>query len=117
MLAGRKPSGASFPSRTRPEPVPNPTGAPHRRWCRRRCRDESGVPLEGSGPSLSTVPATDLDQIVSLCNVGQFIFAGIMAWFLFNQVPPASFYLASALVVTGVSIVVFAAPSPPPRLR
>lgn len=56
-------------------------------------------------------------QIVSLCNVGQFIFAGIMAWFLFNQIPPASFYLASALVVTGVSIVVFAAPSAPPRLR
>lgn len=56
-------------------------------------------------------------QIVSLCNVGQFIFAGIMAWFLFNQLPPLSFYLASTLVVIGVTIVVFAAPSAPPRMR
>lgn len=56
-------------------------------------------------------------QIVSLCNVGQFIFAGTMAWFLFHQVPPTSFYLASSLVVTGVAIVVFAAPTAPPRLR
>jgi drug/metabolite transporter (DMT)-like permease len=56
-------------------------------------------------------------QIVSLCNVGQFIFAGIMAWLLFHQLPPGSFYLASALVVIGVSIVVFKAPTAPPRMR
>jgi drug/metabolite transporter (DMT)-like permease len=56
-------------------------------------------------------------QIVSLCNVGQFIFAGIMAWFLFHQAPPGSFYFASSLVVAGVAIVVFAAPTAPPRLR
>jgi len=56
-------------------------------------------------------------QIVSLCNVGQFVFAGIMAWLLFQQIPPGSFYLASLLVVIGVSIVVFASPTSPPRLR
>ena len=56
-------------------------------------------------------------QIVSLCNVGQFIFAGIMAWFLFHQLPPASFYAASLLVIVGVSIVVFKAPTAPPRMR
>lgn len=56
-------------------------------------------------------------QVVSLCNVGQFIFAGIMAWFLFNEYPSASFYAGSLLVVAGIAVVVFAAPSPPPRLR
>jgi drug/metabolite transporter (DMT)-like permease len=56
-------------------------------------------------------------QIVSLCNVGQFIFAGLMAFFLFHQSPPGSFYLASSLVVAGVAIVVLAAPTAPPRLR
>lgn len=56
-------------------------------------------------------------QIVSLCNLGQFIFAGIMAWFLFHQLPPTSFYAASVLVIIGVSIVVFKAPTAPPRMR
>lgn len=56
-------------------------------------------------------------QVVSLGNVGQFIFAGVMAWLLFGQVPPVAFYGASLLVVAGVALVVFAAPSAPPRLR
>ncbi|MBW7894048.1 MAG: DMT family transporter [Opitutaceae bacterium] len=56
-------------------------------------------------------------QVVSLGNVGQFIFAGVMAWLLFGQVPPVTFYGASLLVVAGVALVVFAAPSAPPRLR
>lgn len=56
-------------------------------------------------------------QIVSLCNVGQFIFAGLMAFFLFHQSPPLTFYIASLLVVAGVCTVVLAAPTAPPRLR
>jgi drug/metabolite transporter (DMT)-like permease len=56
-------------------------------------------------------------QVVSLGNVGQFIFAGIMAFFLFSQTPPLSFYFASLMVITGVALVVFAAPTPPPKLR
>lgn len=56
-------------------------------------------------------------QVVSLGNIGQFIFAGIMAFFLFGQVPALTFYLASLLVVGGVAIVIFAAPTAPPRLR
>jgi drug/metabolite transporter (DMT)-like permease len=56
-------------------------------------------------------------QIVSLCNVGQFVFAGLIAFFLFNEVPSPTFYAASALVVAGIGIVVFSAPTPPPRLR
>ncbi len=56
-------------------------------------------------------------QVVSLWNVGQFIFAGIMAYFLFGESPAPTFYFASLLVVAGVATVVFAAPTPPPRLR
>lgn len=56
-------------------------------------------------------------QIVSLANVGQFVFAGILAWFLFGESPAATFYFASLLVVAGIALVVFAAPTPPPRLR
>lgn len=55
-------------------------------------------------------------QIVSLANVGQFLFAGAMAWLFFGEVPDAAFYGASALVVAGVVVVVLAAP-PQPRLR
>jgi drug/metabolite transporter (DMT)-like permease len=56
-------------------------------------------------------------QIVGLCNVGQFAFAGTLAYFLFGEVPPLSFYVASVFVVAGIAIVVFSAPTPPPRMR
>ncbi len=56
-------------------------------------------------------------QIVSLCNVSQFVFAGLMAFFLFNEHPAALFYLSSAIVVAGIALVVFATPSTPPRMR
>jgi drug/metabolite transporter (DMT)-like permease len=52
-------------------------------------------------------------QIVSLCNVSQFVFASIMGFLLFGEVPRALFYAASAIVVTGVVIVVLAAPPEP----
>jgi drug/metabolite transporter (DMT)-like permease len=50
-------------------------------------------------------------QIVSLCNVSQFVFAGAMGYLLFREVPSAMFYAASAMVVAGVAIVVFAMPA------
>lgn len=56
-------------------------------------------------------------QIVSLCNVAQFVFAGVMAFFLFHESPPLVFYAASILVVAGIALVVFSAPTAPPRLR
>lgn len=40
-------------------------------------------------------------QIVSLLNMGQFIPAGILAYFLFTEVPLPSFYLACVLVLSG----------------
>lgn len=56
-------------------------------------------------------------QVVSLCNAGQFVFAGVMAYFLFNEHPGALFYLSSAIVVSGIALVVVSTPSTPPRLR
>ena len=50
-------------------------------------------------------------QIVSLCNVSQFIFAGVMGFVLFGEAPRALFYATSAVVVAGVAIVVFASPA------
>jgi drug/metabolite transporter (DMT)-like permease len=52
-------------------------------------------------------------QIVSLCNVSQFVFATVMGFLLFGEVPHALFYVASAIVVAGVVIVVLAAPPEP----
>jgi drug/metabolite transporter (DMT)-like permease len=52
-------------------------------------------------------------QIVSLCNVSQFVFAAIMGYLLFGEIPKAVFYAASAIVVAGVSIVVLATPPDP----
>jgi drug/metabolite transporter (DMT)-like permease len=49
-------------------------------------------------------------QIVSLCNVSQFVFAGFMGYLLFGEVPRPLFYAASAIVVAGVAIVVLAMP-------
>jgi len=57
-------------------------------------------------------------QAVSVCNLGQFIFAGVLAWVVFNEVPHGPFYVAGVLVVLGAAIVVFAMPrSAPPPVR
>jgi drug/metabolite transporter (DMT)-like permease len=40
-------------------------------------------------------------QVVSLANLNQFIFAGIMAWILLGEKPIWNFYIACALVVAG----------------
>jgi drug/metabolite transporter (DMT)-like permease len=52
-------------------------------------------------------------QIVSLCNVSQFVFAGVMGFLLFGEIPRGLFYVASAIVVAGVAIVVLAMPPDP----
>lgn len=41
-------------------------------------------------------------QVVGITNLGQFIFAGLMAWWLFDQVPSWTLYVASAMVLAGV---------------
>ena len=50
-------------------------------------------------------------QIVSLCNVSQFVFAGVMGSSFSARCPCSLFYAASAIVVAGVAIVVVAAPA------
>jgi len=52
-------------------------------------------------------------QIVSLCNLSQFIFAGFMGFLVFHEAPRAVFYVTSAVVVAGVAIVVLATPPEP----
>jgi drug/metabolite transporter (DMT)-like permease len=51
-------------------------------------------------------------QTVSLVNTSQFIFAGVMGYLIFGELPRAIFYVASAVVVAGVVVVVRAAPPP-----
>lgn len=50
-------------------------------------------------------------QVVSLCNVTQFVFAGVLGYCFFHEQPSALFYAASALVVAGIALVVFSAPT------
>ncbi len=52
-------------------------------------------------------------QIVSLCNVSQLVFASVMGYFLFGEIPRALFYISAAIVVAGVIVVVLAAPPEP----
>jgi drug/metabolite transporter (DMT)-like permease len=47
-------------------------------------------------------------QIVSVCNLMQFLFAGILAYLLFGEAPRPTFYPAGALVVAGAVIVILA---------
>jgi len=53
-------------------------------------------------------------QIISLCNVTQFVFAGVLAYYIFHEHPAPLFYAASAVVVAGVALVVFSTPTPLP---
>jgi drug/metabolite transporter (DMT)-like permease len=43
-------------------------------------------------------------NVVSVCNVGQFVFAGASAWVVFGEVPKPAFWPASFLVVAGAII-------------
>ena len=50
-------------------------------------------------------------QVVSLCNVTQFVFATALGYFFFHEQPGALFYAASAVVVAGIALVVFSSPT------
>ncbi len=45
-------------------------------------------------------------QVVGIFNQAQFIFAGVMAYWIFNEKPGWTFYIASVLMVVGVLIAV-----------
>jgi drug/metabolite transporter (DMT)-like permease len=51
-------------------------------------------------------------QLVSVINMGQFIFAGILAFFLLNEVPGVAFYLASLLIIIGAWLAINATARP-----
>lgn len=52
-------------------------------------------------------------QSVAVINLGQFVFAGVLAYFILDEIPHAPFYFASAAVVGGALVVIHyrAAPS------
>lgn len=50
-------------------------------------------------------------QIVSIINMGQFVFAGIMAYLFFDEIPRWTFFVASALLLLSAWIVVRRVPS------
>jgi drug/metabolite transporter (DMT)-like permease len=50
-------------------------------------------------------------QVVSLCNLAQFIFAGLLAYLAFGEVPVPTFTLAASLIVLGAGIVILDANS------
>jgi drug/metabolite transporter (DMT)-like permease len=54
-------------------------------------------------------------QMVSLCNSTQFVFAGVLGFALFGEVPDGFFYPACAIVLAGLVIVVLASPAPLPE--
>jgi drug/metabolite transporter (DMT)-like permease len=56
-------------------------------------------------------------QVVSIVNMFQFVFAGIMAYFVFREVPAISFYLASAVLVAAVWMAVTAQAREPLRVE
>lgn len=43
-------------------------------------------------------------QVVSVANLGQVIFASIMGFIVFGEVPAAAFYLTAALIISGVLV-------------
>jgi len=53
-------------------------------------------------------------QLVSLVNLGQFVFAGVMGFFLLGELPQVGFYPACVMVVGGA---VLALRSPPRRIE
>ncbi|TLD71244.1 DMT family transporter [Phragmitibacter flavus] len=46
-------------------------------------------------------------QVVAVMSLGQFLTAGLMAWWVFGEQPHGLFYVAAALVVTGCAVVIF----------
>ncbi|BCM93617.1 hypothetical protein IAD21_05508 [Abditibacteriota bacterium] len=54
-------------------------------------------------------------QVVSVCNLFQFLFAGALAFVLFHEVPHIAFYGAGVLVVTGAVLVIYSAKKALPK--
>src|SRR5262245_24624259 len=46
-------------------------------------------------------------NVVSVCNVGQFVFAGVLAWIVFSELPKPAFWPAALLVVVAAVIALY----------
>jgi len=55
-------------------------------------------------------------QTVSIANLGEFVFAGLMAFFLLDEIPRWSFYAACLLVVGGAVVALRAMPPEPQKI-
>lgn len=53
-------------------------------------------------------------QIVGLASAAQFIFPAALAAVMFHEQPTVLFYICAVIVLAGISLVVFSAPTPPP---
>jgi len=63
------------------------------------------------GHSLLNVAMRHLrGQTVSIANLSQFLFAGVLAFFLLDEIPAWNFYLAAVLVVAGAVLAVRSTP-------
>jgi drug/metabolite transporter (DMT)-like permease len=51
-------------------------------------------------------------QMVSIAALGEFIFAGVMAYFVYGEVPVKAFYAAAVLVVAGAALALRDTPAP-----
>lgn len=52
-------------------------------------------------------------QVVAIANLSQFVFAGLLAWWLLDETPAHSFYPASALVIAGAVVTIWFGPGTP----
>ncbi len=74
----------------------------------------AGIPTIVGHSTLNYAMQTLRGQTVSIFNLAQFIFAGVLGYALFREVPSLRFYIASALVVIGAAVILLAAPSTAP---
>jgi len=52
-------------------------------------------------------------QTISIINLSQFVYSGVMAYFLFDEVPTYKLYVVAAVIAAGAVIVIRSSPLPP----
>jgi drug/metabolite transporter (DMT)-like permease len=65
------------------------------------------IPTIGGHTTLNFSMKYFRGQVVSVANLGQIIFASIMGFLFFKEVPPPAFYLTAALIISGVLFALF----------
>ncbi len=65
------------------------------------------IPTIGGHTTLNYSMKHFRGQVVSVANLGQIIFASLMGFLFFREVPPPAFYLTAALIISGVLVALF----------